>query len=202
MTTLNRPDDAFETLETRDGRPVPGVEVQIWGDTGDPVGAGEEGEAACRGPHRCLGFLNDPERTRAAIDEEGWLRMGDLCTIDERGYLTVVGRKKEVISRGGYKYSPREIEDILALHPAVSRIAIVRAIDERLGEKACAFVVTRDVHALTLEEIGDYLREQGVAPFKWPERLELVEVLPTTASGKVQKFILEQRLADMQESER
>jgi cyclohexanecarboxylate-CoA ligase/acyl-CoA synthetase len=202
MTTLNRPDDAFETLETRDGRPVPGVEVQIWGDTGDPVGAGEEGEAACRGPHRCLGFLNDPERTRAAIDEEGWLRMGDLCTIDERGYLTVVGRKKEVISRGGYKYSPREIEDILALHPAVSRIAIVRAIDERLGEKACAFVVTRDVHALTLEEIGDYLREQGVAPFKWPERLELVDVLPTTASGKVQKFILEQRLADMQESER
>lgn len=202
MTTLNRPDDSFQTLETRDGRAVPGVEVQIWDEAGHPAAVGEEGEAACRGPHRCLGFLNDPKRTKAAIDEEGWLRMGDLCRLDERGYLTVVGRKKEVISRGGYKYSPREVEDILALHPAVSRIAVVRAFDERLGEKACAFVVTRDGQTLELEEVVDYLRERGVAPFKWPERLELVEALPTTASGKVQKFILEQRLADMDKNER
>lgn len=195
MTTINRPEDAFETLETRDGRAAPGVEVEIRDDDGKRVGAGEAGEAVCRGPHRCLGFLNDPERTKAAIDSDGWLRMGDLCTIDENGYLAVLGRKKEVINRGGYKYSPREVEDLLALHPAVSRIAIVRIQDERLGERACAFVVPRGEDMLELEDVVAYLRDEGVAPFKWPERLELVTELPMTASGKIQKFVLEQRLA-------
>jgi non-ribosomal peptide synthetase component E (peptide arylation enzyme) len=195
MTTLNRPSDSFETLETRDGRAVAGVDFEIWDDGGNRVAAGEVGEAVCRGPHRCLGFLNHPERTNAAIDSEGWLRMGDLCTIDDNGYVTVVGRKKEIINRGGYKYSPREVEDLLALHPAVWRVAIVRMQDERLGERACAFIVPRGDTALDLKEVVAYLRAEGVAPFKWPERLEFVDELPMTPSGKVQKFVLERRLA-------
>jgi acyl-CoA synthetase (AMP-forming)/AMP-acid ligase II len=195
MTTLNRPEDSFETLETRDGRAVPGVEIEISSDDGGRLPAGEVGEAVCRGPHRCLGFLNDPERTAAAIAADGWLRMGDLCTIDDSGYVSVVGRKKEVINRGGYKYSPREVEDLIAVHAAVSRVAVVRMLDERLGERACAFVVPRDGASLDLEQLVAYLRDEGVAPFKWPERLVLVAELPTTASGKVQKFVLEQQLA-------
>jgi cyclohexanecarboxylate-CoA ligase/acyl-CoA synthetase len=195
MTTLNSPTDSFEVLDTRDGQAVPGVEVEIWNDSGERLDAGEVGEAVCRGPHRCLGFLDEPDRTKAAIDSNGWLRMGDLCTLDEKGYLSVVGRKKDVINRGGYKYSPREVEDLLTIHPRVSRVAVVRMLDARLGERACAYVVCRPGCTLTLEQIVEYLRSEGVAPFKWPERLEVIDELPMTASGKVQKFVLERRLA-------
>jgi acyl-CoA synthetase (AMP-forming)/AMP-acid ligase II len=193
MTTLNRPGDDFDTLETRDGCPVPGVEFEIRREDGTRASPGEVGEAVCRGPHRCLGFLDDLERTAAAIDHAGWMRMGDLCTMDESGYVTVVGRKKEVINRGGYKYSPREVEDVLALHPAVLRVAVIPIPDERLIERACAVVVVREGADVDLEEIVEYLRTAGVAPFKWPEQLELVDELPMTASGKVQKFVLTER---------
>ena len=195
-TSVNRPEDPIEILESRDGRPPDGVEVEVRDENGEALPPGGAGEANCRGPHRCLGFVGEPDRTVASIDENGWLATGDLCTMDENGYLTVVGRKKETISRGGYKYSPREIEDILHLHPAIARVAIVRMNDERLGEKACAFVVCREGNVLTLETMTAYLRAERVAPFKLPERLEVVDELPTTASGKVRKFVLERQLAE------
>lgn len=197
-TSINRPEDPFEILESRDGRPPDGVEVAIRDEDGNVLPPGTQGEATCRGPHRCLGFVAEPDRTAAAIDGAGWLRMGDLCVKDVQGYLTVVGRKKETISRGGYKYSPREIEDILHLHPAIARVAVVRMRDPRLGEKACAFVVTKGDESLTLEELTDFLRAEGVALFKLPERLEVVDELPMTASGKIQKYVLEQKLDDLQ----
>lgn len=194
MTTINRPGDPADVLETTDGKPAPGVEVQIRDDAGEVVPVGAAGQAWVRGPHRCLGFLNDRERTTASIDDAGWLATGDLCALDEAGSLTVVGRTKEIINRGGYKFSPREIEDVLSGHSAVQRIAVVRMPDERLGEKACAFVVTRDGADFTLDDMQAALGEVGVAKYKWPERLELVPELPTTASGKVQKYVLEQEL--------
>ena len=115
-------------------------------------------------------------------------------TIDESGYLTVSGRVKEVVNRGGYKYSPREIEDLLLGHQAVLRVAVVKMPDPRLVERACAFVVVRPGHEVDLAALVAFLKDRGVAPFKWPERLEIVDALPTTASGKVQKFLLEARL--------
>jgi non-ribosomal peptide synthetase component E (peptide arylation enzyme) len=196
MTTVNRPGDRQEILEERDGRAVPGVEVQAWDDSGEQVAAGHPGEGVLRGPHRCLGFVGDPERTRAAITPDGWMHTGDLLTIDEEGYATVVGRKKEVINRGGYKFSPREVENLLQMHSAVERIAIVRMADARLGEKACAFVVLSPGAALTLDDVKATLEAEHVAPYKWPERLEIVDELPTTASGKIQKYVLEKRLAE------
>lgn len=195
MTTLNRPDDDVETLETRDGRALPEVDLQVWDDDAFEVPRGEPGEAVCRGPHRCLGFIRDPDRAAKTIRDDGWMRMGDYCTMDERGYIAVVGRKKEVINRGGYKYSPLEVEDMLHMHPDVTRVAVVRMIDERLGEKACAFVVPKEGREPSLDELVIYLRELGLAPFKLPERLVLVDALPTTPSGKTQKFVLEQRLS-------
>jgi non-ribosomal peptide synthetase component E (peptide arylation enzyme) len=196
MTTINRPEDPPEILETTDGKPSPGVEVEIRDEHGQALPAGEPGEAWIRGPHRCLGFMNDPAKTIEGIDDEGWLATGDLCILDARSSLTVVGRKKEVINRGGYKFSPREIEDVLSAHPKVQRIAVVKMTDERLGEKACAFVVSRASESLVLDELTAMLEEHGIAKYKWPERLELVEELPMTASGKVQKFKLETRLSE------
>lgn len=195
MTTINRPEDPAEVLERTDGKPSPGVEIEIRDEEGHVLPAGEAGEAWIRGPHRCLGFLNDPEKTAADIDDDGWLATGDLCVVDERSSLTVVGRRKEVINRGGYKFSPREIEDVLAAHPSVQRIAVVKMPDARLGEKACAFVVRRGDEPLTLDDLVSVLEQEGIAKYKWPERLELVGELPMTASGKVQKFVLEKQLA-------
>jgi non-ribosomal peptide synthetase component E (peptide arylation enzyme) len=196
MTTVNRPGDPEEVLDSYDGRAVPGVEIEARGDNDAPCQAGEPGEAVIRGPHCCLGFVNDPERTRASISDDGWLRTGDLVTIDAAGRVRVVGRRKEIINRGGYKFSPREVEGLLALYPGVDRVAVVRMPDARLGERACAFVVLRAGSSVTLEEIVASLKRENVAPYKWPERLEIVPELPTTASGKVKKFVLEQQLAE------
>jgi acyl-CoA synthetase (AMP-forming)/AMP-acid ligase II len=195
MTTINRPDDSDDLLDAFDGKAAPGVEVAIWEDDGMPLPPGKEGEIVCRGPHRCFGFLGDPDRTARSITDGGWLKMGDLGTLSADGYLSFVGRKKEVINRGGYKFSPREIEDLLLGHPTVLRVAVVKMPDPRLGERACAFVVAKDKERPSLEGIVEYLRARGVAPYKLPERLEVVDVLPSTPSGKVQKFVLEERLA-------
>ncbi|HEY1854029.1 MAG TPA: AMP-binding protein [Solirubrobacterales bacterium] len=196
MTTLNRPGDPEERLDDSDGRAVPGVEVAIWDEAGEEVERGTTGELVCRGPHRCRGFLNDPERTARTIDPDGWMRMGDLGVMDEAGFIRVVGRVKEVISRGGYKYSPREVEDILSDHPRVSRIAVIRFADRRLGERACACVIPAGEGPLELEDLTSFLRERGLAPYKLPEKLELMSELPTTPAGKIRKFELEDQLAE------
>jgi non-ribosomal peptide synthetase component E (peptide arylation enzyme) len=195
MTTINRPGDPLERLDGFDGRAAPGVELEVRDDDGTALGAGEVGELTCRGPHRCLGFLNDPERTNSTFDSEGWMRMGDLGKLDGDGYLNVVGRRKEVISRGGYKFSPREVEELMLQHPAVAKAALVKMPDPRLGERACAFLILRDGETVSLEELVDFLKGYGLATFKLPERLELVEEFPTTPSGKVQKFELERILS-------
>lgn len=195
MTTINRPNDAVDRLEQTDGLAAPGVEIKVLDDDDRPVGPDVPGPAALRGPHRCVGFLKDPERARAAFTADGWMRTGDIVKIDAAGYLTVAGRKKEIINRGGYKYSPREVEDLLQTHPSVMRVAIVKMPDKRLGEKACAFIVARPGTTVDLPGIVEFLKERGLAPFKLPERLEVIDALPTTASGKIQKFVLEERLA-------
>jgi acyl-CoA synthetase (AMP-forming)/AMP-acid ligase II len=194
MTTLNRPDDPPQMLDSRDGRAVPGVELAIWDEEGRLVAPGTAGELVCRGPHCCRGFLDDPQREAKTITADGWLKMGDLGVLDEHGYVQIVGRTKEVISRGGYKFSPREVEEALLEHPLVSRVVLVGVPDRRLGERACACVIPHH-GTLTLEDLTSFLRERGFAPYKLPERLELMDAFPLTASGKVQKFELEQRLA-------
>ncbi|HVW45277.1 MAG TPA: AMP-binding protein [Amycolatopsis sp.] len=194
MTTLSPVTGDPADAERSDGVPVDGVEVRAVDGDDQPVPAGEPGECQYRGPHRCVGFLNDPVRERANLTGTGWFRSGDLVSIAEDGHLTVAGRKKEVINRGGYKYSPREVEDVLTAHPGIERVAVVKMADPRLVERACAFVVPAPGSAPTVSELADYLKAHGIASFKWPERVELVTEFPATASGKVQKFELERLL--------
>jgi cyclohexanecarboxylate-CoA ligase/acyl-CoA synthetase len=194
MTTLSPVTEDPADAESSDGLPVAGVEVRAVDENDQPVAAGEPGECQYRGPHRCVGFLRDPVREAASITSDGWFRSGDLVRIGDDRQLTVAGRIKEVINRGGYKYSPREVEDVLASYPSISGIAIVRMADARLVERSCAFIVPEDGRTPTVQELADYLKARGIASFKWPERVEIVTEFPTTASGKVRKFELERML--------
>jgi acyl-CoA synthetase (AMP-forming)/AMP-acid ligase II len=162
-----------------------------------PRPSGElEGELVTRGPSTSVGLFADPERTAATYLGDGWVRSGDLVSIDADGYLTVVGRKKEIIIRGGLNIAPREIEDLIVRFPEVQRVAVIGRPDDRLGERSCACVVLEPGRALDLATVVDRLRAEGLASYKLPEELVGVETLPTTASGKVQKHELIRLLAE------
>jgi non-ribosomal peptide synthetase component E (peptide arylation enzyme) len=137
-----------------------------------------------------VGFFDDPERTAATFDQEGWVRSGDLVTADESGYVTVVGRRKEIIIRGGINIAPREIEELLVGFEEVAQAAVIGLPDERLGERMCACLVLVAGATLDLETAVARLKGMGLATYKLPERLEILESLPTTASGKIQKHEL------------
>ena len=177
VATWNRPGSPAAKKVSTDGIAMSDVEVEVRGD----------GEIFTRGPNTCVGFYRDPSRT-AATFEDGWARSGDLATIDDDGYLTVVGRKKEIIIRGGMNITPREIEELLLGFPEVDRAAVVGLPDDRLGERVCACVVLQPGCTLSLPVAVERLRGIGLATYKLPERLVVLDALPTTASGKVQKF--------------
>ena len=147
-----------------------------------------------RGPNTSVGFYRDPERTEATYLPGGWVRSGDLATMDTDGYLTVVGRKKEIIIRGGLNITPREIEDLLLDFPEVDRAAAVGVPDQRLGERVCACVVLKSGSELSFATMIDRLRDVGLATYKLPQQLEILDALPMTASGKVQKYEIVKRL--------
>lgn len=176
VATWNRVESTPEQRRSTDGRAMTDVEVVV-----------EDGEILVRGPNTCVGFHADPERTAATFSPDGWVRSGDLGTLDSDGHLTIVGRKKEIIIRGGMNIAPREIEDLIAGFDEVERVAVVGIADERLGERSCACVVLRPGTHLDLETMVERLRVTGLATYKLPERLERLDQLPTTASGKIQK---------------
>jgi non-ribosomal peptide synthetase component E (peptide arylation enzyme) len=194
LSTHCLPGDPEEKLVSTEGRALPGAELRVLLEDGREAPAGELGELYARGPHRSIGLI-DAEGLHP-LGTAAWIPSGDLASIDEDGYLSIRGRRKEFVNRGGFKYSPVEVEDLLHRHPKVARAAIVAMPDERLGERGCACVVASDGAELTLEELVDYLRDNGMAPFKWPERLVLFETLPTTASGKVQKHVLQELIEE------
>jgi acyl-CoA synthetase len=132
----------------------------------------------------------DPEANRAALDEDGWFRTGDVGVIDEAGLLTITGRLKDVINRGGEKFSARAIEDLLAGHPAVRQAAVVAGFDERFGEVPVAFIVLGDHESASAGELAEYLHTAGLARQKTPVAWHVVDALPMTPSGKVKKFEL------------
>jgi acyl-CoA synthetase (AMP-forming)/AMP-acid ligase II len=190
LATACRLDDPPDKTISSDGRPNPGVEMELRDPEGQVVRAGEEGEITFGGPGLMLGYWNDPEKTRAAIDERGLLATGDLGRFDQDGYLRVTGRIKDIIIRGGTNISAREVEDNLLAHEAVAAVAVVGVPDPRLGEIACAFVVPKG-EAPTLEQLCAFLKdERRIAMQKLPEQLRIVDQLPMTATGKIQKFLL------------
>lgn len=195
VATWNRPDSPADRRNRTDGRAMSHVEIEVRDDEMHKLGPGQPGELYVRGPNTCVGFFDDPERTAATFLEDGWVRSGDLVTIDDDGYLTVVGRRKEIVIRGGLNIAPREIEEMLVAFEEVDQAAVVGLPDERLGERMCACVVLRPGRDLDLETTVERLRRAGLATFKLPERLEVLGSLPTTASGKVQKHVLVADLA-------
>jgi acyl-coenzyme A synthetase/AMP-(fatty) acid ligase len=196
VATWNRLDSPAEKATGTDGVALSGVAVEVRDDRGSPCPPGVAGEIHVRGPNTCVGFYRDPERTAATFAPGGWVRSGDLATMDDDAYLTVVGRKKEIIIRGGMNITPREIEDLLLDFPEVDRAAVVGLPDERLGERVCACVVLAPGTGLEFGDLVARLGEIGLATYKLPERLEILDALPMTASGKTQKFELVARLVD------
>jgi len=185
--TWNRPTSSLAQRRHTDGVAMSNVEIDVRNEDGEPVAPGAEGELHVRGPNTCVGFFNDPQRTAATFDADGWVRSGDLVTVDDDGSLTVVGRKKEIIIRGGLNIAPREVEELLTGFPEVERAAVVGLPDERLGERMCACVVLRGDATLDLATTVERLKATGLATYKLPQRLEVLPSLPATASGKIQK---------------
>ena len=198
--TVTWPDDPVEAAWQADGRALPGIEVRAVDEAGNAVAPGEEGEQCSRGPNTFIGYLGEPELTAAALDMEGWYRSGDLARIGADGSVRIVGRIKDMIIRGGQNISAREVEDILLEHPACQSVSVVGIPHPRLGETCAAVVICHPGQRLEFDEMKDFLIERGVARFKLPEKLVLRDAVPTTASGKIQKFKLRQELKDLMES--
>jgi acyl-CoA synthetase (AMP-forming)/AMP-acid ligase II len=188
------PEDDFETIATTVGRARPGVEVRVADNDGVERAVGEPGEVLVRGYSVMHGYFDDPIETARAIDAEGWLHTGDLGVFDRRGRLRIVGRKKDMFIVGGFNAYPAEIENLLLGHPAVSRAAVVGMPDERLGEVGMAFVVLAPGAELRPDELIEWARG-GMANFKVPRAVEIVDALPINAAGKVEKELLRARAA-------
>jgi cyclohexanecarboxylate-CoA ligase len=181
------PTDPPDKRRFTDGPVTPGNEVRLLDEEGHDVAPGDEGEIVARGPKQFLGY-QDPATDEAAFVDETWFRTGDLARFDEDGYLVVTDRVKDIIIRGGENISAREVEEVLARHPAVSDVAVCATPDEVWGEAVCAVVVPRDgTQGPTVQVLGDFATSAGLAPHKLPTKVVLTDSLPRTAAGKVRK---------------
>jgi acyl-coenzyme A synthetase/AMP-(fatty) acid ligase len=177
-----------------DGIAMPGVEVRLLDEDGGEVGDGEPGEIVSRGPDLFVCYT-EPVLTKAAIDPDGWYASGDIAVRDEHGAYTITDRKKDIIIRGGENVSAAEVEELLVRMPGVAEVAVVAAPDERLGEHACAFLrMVPGADTPGLDTVRAHLEAAGLARQKWPEELQFADELPRTASGKIQKYVLRDRL--------
>jgi acyl-CoA synthetase (AMP-forming)/AMP-acid ligase II len=194
MATVCRPEDSVERVASSDGSPVPGVEIRIVDLDEHEAPTGSDGEIRYRGPGRLVEYWNRPDLTAGATDSEGWWRTGDLGRLDEDGYLRVTGRLKDIIIRGGFNISAREVEEALLEHPAIANVALVGLPDPVVGERACAVIVLRDGATASIDDLREFLTvERKIAIWKVPERLEFVDDFPLTATGKIKKFALRDR---------
>jgi cyclohexanecarboxylate-CoA ligase len=191
VTTTCTLDDPPERSVTSDGRAAPGQEVRIVDEAGHEVPRGQEGDIAYRGASSLLEYIGQPEATAEMFTADGFSKSGDLGVMDADGYVRVTGRVKDIVIRGGLNISVRQVEDLLSAHPAVNAVAAVGMPDEVLGERVCCYLVPASgAEPLTVEQIRDYLLDRGLAIQKVPERVEVVDALPMTATGKVQKNLL------------
>jgi len=187
------PSDPLDKRAGTDGRLLDGCEVRILDDEGADLPHDQEGEIVCRGPELFVGYTKDALNAESFLPG-GWFRTGDVGVLDADGYLRITDRKKDIIIRGGENISSKEVEDILARHPAVMEAAVVGMPDERYGERVCAYVILRRGAELEIPEVVDHFAAEGVARQKTPERLVEVDELPRTPMGKVRKVELRTRL--------
>jgi len=182
VVTMCREGDDAETIANTSGRAIPDVEVKI----------SDVGEICVRGYNVMQGYFEDPEATKEAIDDEGWLHTGDIGVMDARGYVKITDRLKDMFIVGGFNAYPAEIENELLAHPAVAQAAVVGLPDERMGEVGCAFVVPRAGETIDPDVLIAWAKER-MANYKVPRRVEVIDALPLNASGKVLKFELRER---------
>ncbi|MGL4724756.1 MAG: (2,3-dihydroxybenzoyl)adenylate synthase EntE [Scandinavium sp.] len=195
LVNYTRLDDSPERIIHTQGCPMsPDDEVWVADTDGNPLPQGEVGRLMTRGPYTFRGYYKSPEHNASAFDINGFYCSGDLISIDADGYITVQGREKDQINRGGEKIAAEEIENLMLRHPAVIHAALVSMEDNLLGEKSCAYLVVRE--PLKAVAVRRFLREQGVAEFKLPDRVECLAALPLTPVGKVDKKQLRQWLAE------
>ncbi len=182
-STATDVDDPIERSAETDGKPNPGAEIRVVDESGSLLGPNIEGRLQVRSSGNFVGYLKRPHLN--ATDADGWLDTGDLATINEQGYVRITGRTKDVIIRGGENVPVVEIEGMLFEHPAIAEVAIVPYPDPRLGERGCAYVVLRAGQKLSLEELTGFLLERNCTKNYLPERIEIVEEMPRTPSGKI-----------------
>jgi acyl-CoA synthetase (AMP-forming)/AMP-acid ligase II len=194
LVSVADPDDPPEVVAETVGRTIPGIEVCVVDDSGEPVGATEPGELLVRGFALMSGYFRDPEATATTV-VDGWLHTGDVATIDASGYIRITDRKKDIYVMGGFNVSPVEVENALLGLGTVSEVAVVGMRDENFGEVGAAFVVPKPGATLTPDEVTAYAREH-LANFKVPRRVEIVDSLPRNATGKVVKPELRRQLAE------
>ena len=193
--TISQPGDDAETIATTAGRATRDLELVVADRDGTPVATGETGELLVRGYSVMQGYLDDPDATAEAIDADGFLHTGDLATMDERGYLTIVGRLKDMIIVGGFNVYPAEVENALLRHDDIAQVAVVGIPDDRMGEVAMAWVVPRAGHRPDADEIVAWSREH-MANYKVPRRVAFIDALPVNAAGKVVKDDLRAQVRD------
>jgi fatty-acyl-CoA synthase len=188
VSTQVRIDDTLEHRCETVGQVMPHTEIKILDPvSGSIVPRGEPGEFCARGYLVMRGYWNDPERTAEVIDSARWMHTGDLATMDDEGYIRVVGRIKDMVIRGGENVYPREIEEFLYTHPQIADVQVIGVPDERYGEELMAWVVLRPGASLTAEEVREFCRGQ-IARYKIPRYVKFVDSFPMTVTGKVQKF--------------
>ena len=189
INNMTLPNDTLERRTETVGRAMPWVEIKVVDETGRVVPVGQKGEICTRGYSVMQGYWNDEERTAETIDSAGWLHSGDIATMDEAGYVRIVGRIKDMIIRGGENIYPREIEEFLYQHPAISEVQVFGVPDEKMGEEVCAWIQLNDGFDLSDEDVKAYCRDQ-ITHFKIPRHIRFVTEYPMTVTGKIQKFVM------------
>jgi acyl-CoA synthetase (AMP-forming)/AMP-acid ligase II len=187
--TVCDPADDAQTIANTCGKALPGTELICADAQGHPVPPGEPGEVLLRGYHVMQGYFEDEAATREAIDAQGWLHTGDVGVMDERGYLRITDRLKDMFITGGFNVYPAEVERLLSPHPAIAQVAVIGVPDERMGEVGCAFVVCKQGTTTSVEDLIAWAR-QHMANYKVPRQVRFAESLPVNASNKVDKKVL------------
>ena len=189
INNITLPDDSLERRTETVGRAMPWVEVKVIDEAGHVVPVGEKGEICTRGYSVMQGYWNDPEKTAETIDAAGWLHSGDIATMDAFGYVRIVGRIKDMIIRGGENVYPREVEEFLYQHPAISEVQVFGIPDKKMGEEVCAWVQVNEGATLSADDIKAFCKDQ-ITHFKIPRHIRFVSEYPMTVTCKIQKFVM------------
>ena len=192
VSTQCATDDPVERRVSTVGQVLPHIEIKIVDAEGKAVPRGETGEFCTRGYSVMKGYWNDADKTAEAIDEAGWMHTGDLATMDEQGYVNIVGRLKDMVIRGGENVYPREIEEFLYRHPKIQDVQVIGVPDPRYGEEICAWIKLHDGKTATAEEIREFCKGE-IAHYKIPRYIEFVPEFPMTITGKIQKFVMREQ---------